>query len=230
MSISTTDQSPGVSPLGAAGQPFRENLNVAQLLLEYLKLEGETKIFGIPGGTVIYLMNEIKKQKDLDFVICRHETGAAYIATGYAITRDGVGVVLTTSGPAATNPLTGSLNAQASGVPMLVITGEVPQPFFGMGYLQEGIDARLDVAAVYKNAVKYSAVISHQAHAGTMIQEALRVSRSLPGTVSHLSLPNDVAASCVTSNLAAMKPHRIPFPTTTGRYRALPSGTDRRIL
>src|ERR1700756_2938022 len=80
------------------------NLNVTQLLLEFLKIEGVTRIFGIPGGAAVYLMDELHRQADrFDFVVCRHETGAAYLAHGYAVVTDGLGVVLTTSGPGAIN-------------------------------------------------------------------------------------------------------------------------------
>jgi acetolactate synthase-1/2/3 large subunit len=213
---------------GKPGVTYKWNLNVSQLMLEYLHLEGVTTLFGIPGGALIYVMNELKRQQDrFRFVICRHETGAAYIAHGYSTVTDGLGVVLTTSGPAATNALTGTMNAQASGASLLTITGEVAQQYFGRGYLQEGIDARLDVAAVFANAVQYSTVISSQAHFATLFQQALRVARSIPAGAAHISLPNDVAASCV---IAPPDPDRkgnkIPIPTSPEQYRTQPGGTD----
>ncbi len=214
-----------VAPIGAA---FRMNLNVAQLLLEYLKLEGVTKIFGIPGGAVIYIMDELKKQSDkFDFVICRHESGAAYIADGYSRVTGGLGVVLTTSGPSATNALTGAMNAQASNSAVLIITGEVPRKYFGMGYLQEGVDAKLDINGIFRNAVQYSAEIVDQSNFQTLFQQALRDARSLPPRTSHISLPGDVAGACVIG-APALDPNgnKIPFPTATENYRARPSGTD----
>lgn len=211
----------------APGVTYKWNLNVTQLMLEYLHLEGVNTIFGIPGGALIYVMNELKVQQDrFRFVICRHETGAAYIAHGYSIVTDGLGVVLTTSGPAATNALTGAMNAQASGAPMLVITGEVAQQYYGKGYLQEGIDARLDLAAVFANAVQYSAVISSQAHFVTLFQQALRVSRSVPATAAHISLPNDVAASCIVAPALDCKGNKIAIPNSPAQYRAQAGGTD----
>ncbi|MGB8339808.1 MAG: thiamine pyrophosphate-binding protein [Burkholderiales bacterium] len=214
-----------VAPLGVA---FRMNLNVAQLLLEYLKLEGVTKIFGIPGGAVIYIMDELKKQSDkFDFVICRHESGAAYIADGYSRVTGGLGVVLTTSGPSATNALTGAMNAQASNSAVLIITGEVPRKYFGMGYLQEGVDAKLDINGIFRNAVQYSAEIVDQSNFQTLFQQALRDARSLPPRTSHISLPGDVAGACVIGAPALdQNGNRIPFPTATDNYRAKPSGTD----
>jgi len=205
---------------------FKSNLTVAQLLLEYLKLEGATTMFGVPGGALIYLINELKLQREqFSFVICRHETGAVYIAHGYALVSGQLGVVLTTSGPSATNALTGAVNAQAANCPLLTISGEVPQQYFGQGYLQEGIDAKLDIGGVYRNAVQYSTVVSSEKNFATLFKQALREARSQPSRAAHVSLPNDVGGTCVTSD-DPKQPYRIPFPNSPEQYRATPSGTD----
>jgi acetolactate synthase-1/2/3 large subunit len=225
MHAATTAPAAGLAPAAQFGDE-RAGLTVAQLLLEYLRLEEATKIFGIPGGALIFVIDELKKQSSVfDFFVCRQETGAAYIAHGYASVSGQLGVVLATSGPAATNALTGAVNAEAAGCSMLAITGEVPEKAFGKGYLQEGIDARLDIDAVYRNAVEYSAVISNQLNSATLIEQALRVARSQPSRAAHLSLPNDVAGTCVTGSDPS-SPYRIWFPDTPDRYRAVPSGTD----
>ncbi|RTL29758.1 MAG: thiamine pyrophosphate-binding protein [Burkholderiales bacterium] len=180
---------------------------VAQLLIDYLKAEGVDKIFGIPGGAAVWLMNELKKQsKQIDYVICRHESGAAYIADGYARVKRNLGVVLTTSGPGATNALTGAMNAQASNSPVLVITGEVPEAYYGKGYLQEGTDAKLDVHNIYLNALASSALISSPLNFQTLFQQALRNALSLPRQAVHISLPNDIAGTCVPNYPASVKP------------------------
>ena len=101
-------------------QPIR---SVAASLLDYLALEGALKIFGVPGGAAVYVMNELRQRDDIQFVICRQESGAAYMAHGYSLVTGSLGVVLTTSGPGAANALTGALNAENSGAPVLVITG-----------------------------------------------------------------------------------------------------------
>jgi acetolactate synthase-1/2/3 large subunit len=221
------------APTAPAGIPAatqfgdeRSGLTVAQLLLEYLKLEDATTIFGIPGGATIYVIDELKKQNaTFDFVVSRQETGAAYTAHGYAAVSGRLGVVLTTSGPAASNALAGTVNADAAGCPLLTITGEVPEKAFGMGYLQEGIDADLDIDTIYRNAVAYSAVIANQSDAATLIEQALRVARSEPSRAAHLSIPNDVAGSCVLGP-DSKNPYTIWFPDSSSRYRTVPSGTD----
>lgn len=180
---------------------------VAQLAVQYLIAEGVSKVFGIPGGAAVWLMEEIKKHSDqIDYVICRHETGAAYMADGYARATGGLGVVLTTSGPGATNALTGAMNAQAACVPLLVITGEVPEKYFGQGYLQEGTDAKLDVNVIYRNAVQSSTMISAPSNFQTLFQQALRNARSLPNRAAHVSLPNDVAGTCIAPPVAKPTP------------------------
>jgi acetolactate synthase-1/2/3 large subunit len=194
------------------------DMTVARLLLEYLKLEGATRIFGIPGGALVFVINELKRQSDIfDFCICRHETGAAYIAHGYSRVSGRLGVVMTTAGPAATNALTGTMNSQASSCAVLHISGEVPQVYFGEGYLQEGIDAKLDIGTIYRNAVQSSAVISSASNFGTLFRQALRDSQTQPPRAAHISLPNDVAGTCVRG---------ITFPASTSNYRTTPTCTD----
>ena len=213
-----TGQSVSVIP-GAQTIP---SCTVAQLLVQYLIAEGVTKIFGIPGGAAVWLMDELKKHADqIEFVICRHESGAAYMADGHARATGGLGVVLTTSGPGATNAVSGAMNAQASNVSLLVITGEVPEKYFGQGYLQEGTDAKLDVNVIFRNAVESSAMISSPSNFQTLFQQALRNARSLPNRAAHISLPNDVAGTCIS-----------PPPTkpTPSSYQARAACADPKAL
>src|SRR5580658_5329401 len=159
------------------------NIDVASLFLEYLKLEGVSKVFGVPGGAIVYLLQALGKQRDqFDFIVCRHEGGAAFIAHGYAVATRGLGVVLTTTGPGAINALTGVVNADECGASMLVVTGEVAQQYFGRGYLQAGIDARLDVGAIFRNAVQSSGFVTSEANFATVLEKALRDARSIPGS------------------------------------------------
>ena len=227
--LAPTVMAPATVALSAAPADVgeqRNNLTVAGLLLEYLKLEAATTIFGIPGGAAVWIIEELKKQNaTFDFVVCRQETGAAYMAHGYAWAGGGLGVVLTTSGPAAANALSGTMNANAAGCPLLAITGEVPEKVFGKGYLQEGIDAALDIDTIYRNAVAYSAVVASELSAATLIEQALREALSQPSRAAHLSIPNDVAGTCVTGSDPTSL-YTIWFPSAPSRYRTVPSGTD----
>jgi acetolactate synthase-1/2/3 large subunit len=220
-----SSQNTGTVPTGTL-TTVKDNRTVAQLLLDYLELEGATTVFGVPGGALISVMDELKRRRQtFNFVICRQETGAGYIAHGYAVVTGRLGVVFTTSGPSATNAVTAAMNAQSANCAVLTITGEIPQQFSGQGYLQEGVDSRLDVSFIYRNAVEYSAIISNESNFTTLFTQALRSARSLPNRAAHISLPNNVAASCMTGNDKA-HPYRIPFPTSPSAYRTLASGTD----
>jgi acetolactate synthase-1/2/3 large subunit len=194
---------------------------VAQLLLDYLKAEGVTKVFGIPGGALVWLMNELKNQTEIEYVICRHETGAAYMADGYSRVSGTLGVVMTTSGPGATNALTGAMNAQASNSSVLIVTGEVPEKYFGQGYLQEGVDAKLDITTLFRNSVQSSDMISNQSNFQTLFQQALRNACSLPRRTAHISLPNDVAGTPLTSYPTNVQPYT---------YRARAACTDPKAV
>ncbi len=202
MTSNTTDPSPPTPP------------TVAQALLHYLALEGVTHVFGIPGGGLANLLVEFKNQRtQIQYVICRHEGGAAYMADGYARMTGKPGVVMATSGPGATNCLTGVMNAQNGGSPLMVITGEVAEQFFGRGYLQEGIDASLDIDVVFKGATAYTTVITAGSNFETLMRQALRTAMMLPRKAVHISLPNDVAAQPVTATT---------LPASPSIYRAGP--------
>jgi acetolactate synthase-1/2/3 large subunit len=189
-----------------------KNITVAQCLLRYFELEEVDVLFGIPGAAVKYVLDELRKRQK-KYVVCRQETGAAYMADGYARLSGKLGVVLVTSGPGATNALTGAVNAQCSNSSVLVISGEVPEQDFGKGYLQEGMDAGLDVNAVYRPACQYTAVISNASDFQTLFAQAIRSAMARPRRTTHVSLPEDVSTQTFDANLPASK----------NNYRATPS-------
>src|SRR5487761_2694314 len=102
----------------------------SQILLESLKREGVEVMFGYPGGQVLPIFDSIY-DSDIRFILTRHEQGAAHAADGYARATGKVGVCLATSGPGATNLVTGIANAYMDSVPMVALTGQVPQPVIG---------------------------------------------------------------------------------------------------
>lgn len=198
------------------GAPVPATITVADTLLHYLELEGVQHLFGIPGGGLQNLLVALRDARGrLRYVICRHETGAAYAADGYARVSGGLGVVVVTTGPGATNALTGTMNADNDGSALLTITGEVPQQFFGKGFLQEGTDLRLDVNRLFAGSTDYSAMISLAGNAQELIEGALRIALGTPGRSAHLSLPDNV--SLETLNPAALA-------ATRSRYRVSPGG------
>jgi acetolactate synthase I/II/III large subunit len=197
-----------------------EPLTIAELLLRYLELEGVRHIFGIPGVALGYLLDALKQQQDkFIYHVCRHETGAGYMADGFSRVSGRLGVVLVSSGPGATNALTGSATAQSCNSSVLVISGEVALRAFGKGGFQEGVDAGLNVSAVYRNADHYSAVITHPSNFQTLFTRALRISLSLPRSATHVSLPQDIGGETLGTD--------IYFPNHPQNYRAIPRSTDR---
>lgn len=217
---SSADLKPHTLPAIESGSRTVElhDITVAKLLLRYLAMEGVTKIFGVPGGAIMFLLDELRLSADVfDYVVCRHETGAAYMADGFARVGGGLGVVLVTSGPGATNALTGSMNALCSSTSLLTISGEVSEKYFGKGYLQEGIDAELDVDAVYRAASGYSAVIDSPSNFCTLFEQALRDARSTPGRATHVSLPLDVSSAKLDS---------VKVPASPANYRTAPRGVE----
>jgi acetolactate synthase-1/2/3 large subunit len=192
---------------------------ICDLLLDYLKLEGVTHIFGVPGGGIMYLLEALRlRQDEFTYVVARHETGAAYMADGLHRATGKLGVVLVTTGPGATNAVTGVMNAQSDHSAVLVITGEVAESYFGKGYLQQGVDGSLDVTAIYRNATAYSAMIANPDDFAILFPQALRDALSLPFSAAHISLPVDV------SNLAPSTPLKIPARPEA--YRSTPRASD----
>jgi acetolactate synthase-1/2/3 large subunit len=209
------------------------NQTVGQVLLLYLGREGVTKIFGIPGGGLANFLVELKNQRtQFEFVVCRHETGAAYIANGYARATSGLGVVAVTTGPGATNAVTGVMTAESDGTSLLVVTGEVAEQYFGKGALQEGIDSSLDVHAIYNASTAYSAELTDQSEVQTLTEQALRDALGIPRGASHLALPNNVTTQIVTTPQAppALPSPTIYIPNSPANYRTVPAGADRSLV
>lgn len=198
--------------------------NVAQLLLAYLKLEGVSHVFGVPGGGLIEMLEEFNLQRDdIQYVVCRQETGAAYMADGYYRASGKLGAVMVTTGPGATNALTGVMNAEAGGSAMLALTGEIAEAYAGMGYLQEGIDGKLDVNAIYHASCASSAILTSGVNAQRLIEAALRAAMDVPRHAAHLSLPVDVTqAKAVKLGKPGDPPVAVTMPDSPARYRSPP--------
>jgi acetolactate synthase I/II/III large subunit len=203
------------------------NVSPAQLLLRYLAMEGATTLFGVPGAAIMQILYELRVQSDtFRYVVTRQETGAAYIADGFARVSDGLGVVLVTSGPGATNALTGTVNADTCGTALLTISGEIKEMYFGMAYLQEGADLSLDVNEVYAAGCAYSAMVDNPANFCTLFEQALRDARSVPRRAVHVSLPLDVSQQVLPT---------VTVPAQPANYRAAPKAspdkdTTRQVL
>lgn len=197
------------------GTPASKTLNevqppslptVGDMLIHYLKLEGIQFVFGIPGGGLMNFLVDLKNNVNaIQYIICRQETGAAYIADGYFRATGKIGVVVVTTGPGATNALTGVMNAQADGSAMMLISGEIDQRFIGMGYLQEGVGGSLNINSVFAAATGYSSLIESSTDAQTILKQAFRTALSLPRQAVHVSLPVNVTLEPMADSQMATK-------------------------
>jgi acetolactate synthase I/II/III large subunit len=204
-----------------------QNVTVAQLLLDYLQLEGVSKVFGIPGGALKNVLNTIANQSAIEFVVCRQETGAAYIAEGYARLSGKPGVVMATSGPGSTNALTGVMNAHVNRSSVVFVSGEVPEQLWGKGFLQEGVDADVDVNAIYDAATAFSTIITHENNFQELFTMALRAAMSQPCQTVHVSLPDDIASNKPYVLSATGTPqYQVNFPVAASVYRTVPQSRD----
>lgn len=163
----------------------------AQLLMNYLTLEGVDRVFGIPGGLIHPLFSSLEGSPNFEVVVAKHEEGAVFMADGFARARGGLGVCIATAGPGATNMLTGVALANSSGIPLLVLTGQVPSAVFGRGSAQESVRENVDIVGMFDPVTKYSAMVPHPDHFEHHLQRALRRAVSgRPGPV-HLNIPVD---------------------------------------
>ena len=159
----------------------------AQILLESMKREGVDVLFGYPGGAVIDIYDELPRHPELRHVLVRHEQGAVHAADGYARASGKVGVSLVTSGPGATNAVTGIATAYADSIPLVVFTGQVPTQLIGNDAFQE-----VDIVGITRPCTKHNFLVKDISKLALTIRQAFYLARSgRPGPVL-VDLPKDV--------------------------------------
>ncbi len=159
----------------------------ASILVESLVQQGVEFIFGYPGGAVLPIYDELFDDQRIRHILVRHEAGAAHAAEGYARSTGKPGVVLVTSGPGATNAVTGIADAFLDSIPMIVITGQVPTPLIGTDAFQEA-----DTVGITRHCTKHNYLVKDPADLRATVQEAFRIATSgRPGPVL-IDVPKDV--------------------------------------
>lgn len=167
------------------------------VFLKYIKAEGATVVFGIPGGLLHPFFEAVENDADLRLVVTRHEEGAAFMADGFARAGRRLAVCAGTSGPGSTNLLTGVSCAFADGIPMLVVTGQVPSRALGKGAAQETPPEDMDVVGMFKPVTKYSTMITSAEMLSHHLRRALRLALTgRPGPV-HLNVPVDLWSAAI---------------------------------
>ena len=158
-----------------------------EMVVEALKREGVEVIFGFPGGAIIDVYDALDKDGTIKHVLVRHEQGAAHAADGYARASGKVGVCLVTSGPGATNTVTGIATAYMDSVPMVVFTGQVPTTLIGNDAFQE-----VDIVGITRPCTKHNYLVKDVRDLPRILKEAFYIARSgRPGPVL-IDLPKDV--------------------------------------
>jgi acetolactate synthase-1/2/3 large subunit len=162
-------------------------LRGTQILLESLKREGVDVLFGYPGGAIIDIYDEIPRHSEIRHILVRHEQAAVHAADGYARASGKVGVCLVTSGPGATNTVTGIATAYCDSIPLVVFTGQVPTKLIGNDAFQE-----VDIVGITRPCTKHNFLVKDIKNLTKVIREAFYLARSgRPGPVL-VDLPKDV--------------------------------------
>lgn len=158
-----------------------------QAFVEVLKREGVDILFGYPGGYAIDLFDELYKQKDIEVILPRHEQGLIHAADGYARSTGKVGVCLVTSGPGATNLVTGIATAQYDSVPLVCFTGQVSKHLIGNDAFQE-----VDIVGITRSICKYAVTVRERKDLTRIIKEAFYIARTGKPGVVVVDIPKDI--------------------------------------
>ena len=193
-----------------------ERMTGAQAVIASLEKEGVDLIFGYPGGQVLALYDALYDNQNICHILARHEQAAVHEADGFARATGDVGVVLVTSGPGATNTVTGIATAYMDSVPLVVITGQVPRSVIGTDSFQES-----DIFGITMPIVKHSYMVKAAADLPRFIHEAFHIAKTgRPGPVL-IDIPSDVAAE----ELDFEYPEKVSIPgykpTVKGHARQL---------
>ena len=184
----------------------------AEILVESLKQEGVDTIFGFPGGAVVNIYDALlKHSEEIRHILVRHEQGAVHAADGYARSSGKVGVCLVTSGPGATNTVTGLATAFMDSVPLVVFTGQVPTMLIGNDAFQEA-----DIVGITRPCTKHNYLVKDVHDLASTIKQAFHLARTgRPGPIL-VDLPKDVIAASAEFSYPAKIKMRSYNPTYQG--------------
>ena len=162
-------------------------LTGAQIVCESLLKEGVKVMFGIPGGVLLPFYDTLPQYPKIHHILCRHEQGAAHAAEGYARACGKVGVCLATSGPGATNLVTGIASAYLDSVPMVAITGQVARPFIGKDAFQE-----IDITGITLPITKHNYLVASAHELATVVKESFHIASTGRQGPVLIDIPRDV--------------------------------------
>ncbi|HUK89284.1 MAG TPA: biosynthetic-type acetolactate synthase large subunit [Blastocatellia bacterium] len=227
-----TEQQHGAAMVMEAPEVAPARMTGSQILCEALIREGVDTIFGYPGGAVLHIYDELGRRQDcIRHVLGRHEQGVLHMAEGYAKATGQVGVALVTSGPGATNSVTGIANAFMDSTPLVVITGQVPTRLIGKDAFQE-----IDTVGITRPCSKYNYLVKDVRDLAGVVKEAFHIARTgRPGPVV-VDLPKDVSGASTEFvyperlNMKAYKPGLEADPRLAARAALMIYQAQRPIL
>jgi acetolactate synthase-1/2/3 large subunit len=189
--------------------------NGVHLVLTAMREAGVDAIFGVPGGAIAPFLQDLRSRDDIRTVFAAHESGAAFMADGYARSSGKLGVCLTTTGPGVTNAVTGVASAHLDNVPLMLISGQTPPAQVGSSAFQESTgECGVDTTQLMSTSTKYSAAVSHPEALPRVIAKAVNVALSdTPGAV-HVSIPRDVARAPQEADIRPRLQLGTSFPST----------------
>lgn len=194
---------PAPAPTAEPNTPATPATTYADLIIEYLAQMGIDTVFGVPGGAIEPLLNSLARSERCGgprLVVARHECGAAFMADGYARETGKMGVVCATTGPGATNLITGVASALADEVPMLVITAQTPLPKFGKRALQESSCTAIDTVGMFRYLTQFNTLVSHPEQLESKLVSAIMAAHRKPNGPVHISVPADILRSPASIN------------------------------
>jgi acetolactate synthase-1/2/3 large subunit len=193
-----------------------QSLSGAEVVLRALKDNGVEVIFGYPGGAVLPIYDAIFQQNAIRHILVRHEQAAVHAAEGYARSTGKVGVVLVTSGPGATNAVTGLVDALMDSIPVICLTGQVPTHLIGNDAFQEA-----DTTGITRPATKHNYLVKKSEDLARVMHEAFYVAKSgRPGPVV-IDLPKDILINKAPYQEATTQSHRSYRPRTEPDAKAI---------
>ena len=171
------------------------NAEFGDLLINYLEQLGVEYIFGIPGGAIEPLYNALARSEARGgprAIVARHETGAAFMADGYSRNTGKLGVCCATTGPGATNLITGVASAYENNIPLLVITAQTALSTFGRGAFQESSCTGVNTVGIFEHCTRYNTLISHVDQFETKLATAIMTAFQAPMGTVNIRVPLDV--------------------------------------
>jgi acetolactate synthase-1/2/3 large subunit len=195
-----------------------EVLSGGDMLIRALQDAGVEYVFGYPGGAALHIYDAIFRQQKVEHILVRHEQAATHMADGYARSTGKPGVVLVTSGPGATNAITGIATAFMDSVPMVVISGQVPSSLIGTDAFQE-----TDMVGVSRPVVKHSFIVRNCEEIPTVVRKAFHIATTgRPGPVV-IDVPKDTTDPAITA------PYVYPESVSLRSYNPATRGNGRQI-